>query len=57
MVACPKCLARFASSREAEREWFERHLRRSHDARRRRVDAGSRGVRDEPPAYTWHFRT
>ena len=34
MVACPNCPARFASTREIEREWMEKHLQRSHGDQR-----------------------
>jgi hypothetical protein len=50
VVACPNCAARFASSRDIEREWMEKHMERLHgDSRTRRVGPG-RFRRAEWPA-------
>jgi uncharacterized C2H2 Zn-finger protein len=40
MIACPNCAARFSANPEIERQWYERHIQRSHGAGRvARVEA------------------
>jgi uncharacterized C2H2 Zn-finger protein len=34
MVACPQCAARFAASKEIEREWMQKHIERAHGDKR-----------------------
>lgn len=34
MVACPQCAARFAAAEEIEKQWYERHIERSHGPQR-----------------------
>ncbi len=46
MVACPRCMARFESTSERERDWYLRHLARAHgEARARRFRPSARPER------------
>jgi hypothetical protein len=52
MVACEQCAARFAASKEIEREWMQKHVERAHGeqrisrlARRDQLAAARRAVR------------
>lgn len=46
MTICPVCSARFVAGNEAERQWFARHMTRSHGIQRMQRVAGWPGAAD-----------